>query len=382
MSTSYVMLTGSKNNAGDFLIKHRAKKLFSVLRPDRKIIDMDAWQPFSDEALETINSSAALILMGGPALQPHMYPGIYPLTPDLSDIKVPITTMGIGWKSARGEWRDSFKYPLEAGTRNLLEKISASGIPCSVRDFHTLNVLNQNKLGNAMMTGCPAYYDLDLIGSEIAAPQNLKKVAFSLGVSFIASASMEREMRSQILTLKNQYSDSRFEVVFHHSLNPDIFLKTHGASRQHIDRHQEFARWLSDQDIDYIDISGSAENLIDYYSTVDLHIGYRVHAHIFMNSIAKMSILIAEDGRGKALEKVIGGLVLNGFDEFKSSLPSKVLNKFIKGYSRYIPNPNVAKDVIMRVEYEQYSGGHRMMLSRKAIDTNFSVMKSFLESLP
>lgn len=43
MNDYYVILTGSKNNAGNFLIKHRAKKLFTALRNDRKLVDLDAW---------------------------------------------------------------------------------------------------------------------------------------------------------------------------------------------------------------------------------------------------------------------------------------------------------------------------------------------------
>lgn len=46
MKDYYVILTGSKNNAGDFLIKYRAKKLFAALRSDREIVDLDAWKPF------------------------------------------------------------------------------------------------------------------------------------------------------------------------------------------------------------------------------------------------------------------------------------------------------------------------------------------------
>ncbi|MBE0472302.1 MAG: hypothetical protein IBX55_22680, partial [Methyloprofundus sp.] len=96
MSEYYVILTGSKNNAGDFLIKHRAKKLFEAIRPDREIIDLNAWEPIDDQKLALINASKALILMGGPALQRNMYPGIYKLPANLDEITVPIATMGIG----------------------------------------------------------------------------------------------------------------------------------------------------------------------------------------------------------------------------------------------------------------------------------------------
>ena len=43
----YVLLTGSRNNAGDFLIKHRAMALLRALRPDRELIDRNAWEPIA-----------------------------------------------------------------------------------------------------------------------------------------------------------------------------------------------------------------------------------------------------------------------------------------------------------------------------------------------
>lgn len=92
-----------------------------------------------------------------------------------------------------------------------------------MRDFHTHNALVFKGFDNVLMTGCPAYYDLDFIGKEFKLPEKLHKVAFSLGVSFIESASMEREMKSQILRLKEYFKDSEFEVVFHHGLSPEVF---------------------------------------------------------------------------------------------------------------------------------------------------------------
>lgn len=263
MKDYYVILTGSKNNAGDFLIKYRAKKLFAALRPDREIVDLDAWKPFDQATLELVNNSKALILLGGPALQAHMYPGIYALTDNLDDIKVPVTTMGIGWKSISGNWQDTYDYPLAAGALKLLRKVEASGLPMSVRDFHTLNALAFKGFDNVLMTGCPAYYDLDYIGKPVQLPEKLRKVAFSLGVSFIESPSMEREMKAQILRLKDYFRDAAFEVVFHHGLNPDVFLSVHKDGHEHNKRHCEFAQWLRERNIAYVDISGSAENLIN-----------------------------------------------------------------------------------------------------------------------
>lgn len=382
MKDQYIILTGSKNNAGDYLIKYRAKKLFKEFRPDREIIDYDAWEKFDQTRLDEVNDSKALILLGGPALQHPMRPKIYPMVDNLDDIKVPIIMMGIGWKSINGSWNDTYQYPLSDGSLELLKKINDSGYQSSVRDYHTLNTIRFKGYDNFMMTGCPAYYDLASIEKDIKVSDELNKVAFSLGVSFRESVSMKMQMKNIILQLKERFKEKTFEVVFHHSLEKEKFLQTHNATNKHVDAHNEFAQWLKTNDIDYVDISGSAENLMNYYSNVDLHIGYRVHAHIFMNSISKFSILITEDGRGKATKDVIGGIVLNGFSQVKMDLLSKVLGKLTKRYDRLKANKYIEKELIDNIDYEQKIDFSRMKASRKLIDNNLNIMKMFMQQLP
>lgn len=381
MIDKYVILTGSKNNAGDFLIKFRAKLLFKELRPDREIIDYNAWEPFDEEKLKVINESKALILLGGPSLQKNMWPSIYKMTAKLEEVKVPIITMGIGWKSISGEWFDTYKYSFTESSIKLLNRIDKSTYKSSVRDYHSLNSLNFNGFKEVLMTGCPAYYNLDYLNKPFV-PQETKKVAFSLGVSFIESKSMEVAMKKTILDLNEKYKSNDFEVVFHHSLKKEEFLSTHGSTLKHNKKHNEFADWLSKNNIKYCDISGSAENLINYYSKVDLHIGYRVHAHIFMNSISKFSILISEDGRAKGVRKVIGGIVIDGYSYFKQGFLSKVFNRLLPFFDRYVSNKNLAEEIILNISYEKEIDFLRLKSSRAQIDNNYKVMQAFIKQLP
>lgn len=382
MKEQYIVLTGSKNNAGDYLIKYRAKKLFKEFRPDREIIDYNAWEKFDQTRLNEVNNSKALILLGGPALQSPMRPKIYPMVDNLDDIKVPIIMMGIGWKSVNGSWNDTYEYPLTDDSIKLLKKIDQSGYQSSVRDYHTLNAIRFKGCNNFMMTGCPAYYDLPSIDNDIKISAKLNKVVFSLGVSFIESSSMQKQMKEVIIALKDLYKEQIFEVVFHHSLQKEKFLQTHNATSKHVNAHNDFASWLDKQNIAYVDISGSAENLMNYYSEVDLHIGYRVHAHIFMNSISKFSVLISEDGRGKATKDVIGGIVLDGFSKVKMNLLSKVLGKLTPKYDRFEANNHIKKELIDNINYEKKIDYSRIKASRKSIDNNLNIMKNFIQQLP
>lgn len=53
------------------------------------------------------------------------------------------------------------------------------------------------------------------------------------------------------------------------------------------------------------DISGSKEGF-KQYDECDLHIGFRVHAHIYNISMGNPSILINEDARGAGVNDALG----------------------------------------------------------------------------
>lgn len=383
MKPYYVLLTGSKNNAGDFLIKHRAKALFAQERTDRDIVDLNAWEPLDQQKLEQVNSASALILMGGPSLRYEMYPGIYRLTGNLDDIKVPVTLMGVGWKSASGRWQDTYRYPFSDSTMQLLGKAEGSGLPVSVRDYHSLNSLRFNGIRNVMMTGCPAYYDLNALGQTPQMPRQISRVGFSLGVSFVQNAQMEGQMKQQILACREYFSGAELEVLFHHSLEPNATEAAYGRSMSdHLKRHRQFAEWLESNQISYRDISGSARNLIESYSHVDLHVGYRVHAHIFMNSIGKPSLLLSEDGRAKGSQGAIGGMVVDGYDRLRDSFAAKVCRKITGKPERYIPNRHATDEMLYMLDYELRSEGQRTLTANASIQQNYRQMKRYLQLLP
>lgn len=377
MKDQYVVLTGSKNNAGDFLIKYRAKQLFKEFRSDRGIIDIDRWKPFSDEVLEQVNNSKALLLVGGPALQKDMYPNLYKMT-GLDKINVPIITMGIGWNSKDGDWKDTYSYKFSPTAKQLLDRVENSGYQSSVRDYHSLNALHTNGYKNFLMTGCPVYYSTEHLGKGLES-YPIEKVAFSLGVMFNHSKSMEALVKDNILRVREYFKNKKFEVVFHHSL--DDKKRDNGVSKSLFDSQKKMEIWLNENNIAYVDISGSAESLINYYSTVDIHMGYRVHAHIFMNSISKYTILLNEDGRGKSIKNVIGGITIDAYHSFKDDYFSRKKNQLL-GFDKYDANIDLTNQLINELDYENKVDYHRFKLSRMQIDKNFEVMRNFLAQLP
>lgn len=369
--SKYVLLTGSKNNAGDYLIKHRAKALLNHLRPDRAIVDFNAWIPLTAEQLTEINSSDALILCGGPSIQEgnRLRENIYPLTKNLSEITAPIIMMGSGYKGANGTWLETTQYEIAKPSLEILQRVNNSGYIAGVRDYHTLNVLQNKGFNNYLMTGCPALYSPQHIGSDFQANSAIGKIGVSLGVSYLRSNSMKVQMKQLIELLHSTFKESEIAVYFHHQIDTAVT------------EQKEFIEWLENNDYSYQDISGTADGLIQVYSQCDLHIGYRVHAHIFCSSISIPSVLISEDGRGIALKEVIGGLIFNGFDSVDKTIVGKVLNK-VSNKDPFKAIPGLSHDVVTHLKYEVENNYPRMRLIRPHIDQHYQLMKKFIANLP
>lgn len=365
----YVILTGSKNNAGDFLIKHRAKQLFSLIRQDRDVLDLNAWEVIDEKKLQIINNSECLILTGGPSLQFDMYPKIYKLREDLNEIKVPIVCMGVGYKDHNGEWFNTSNYKLSADSHKLLKKIATSGYKSSVRDYNSLSAMQHNGYDNFIMTGCPALYEPSFFDKETE-KSIINNVIFSLGVSYLESPSFFESMKNVVLKCKQIFKDKNYKVLLHHSYN------------EKNETQKAMVNFFEKNNIAFKDISGSADELISEYSNCDLHVGYRVHAHIFMSSISKRSILINEDGRGKALLDVIGGVRLDCYKIDDINLENRFKSKIKRDYHFKSAIAVLETELDHVLEYEISNKFPRIRKIRNNINDNFELMKLFLLQLP
>lgn len=382
----YVTLTGSRNNAGDFLIRHRAHALLRHLRPDRNIVDMNSWEAFSDKQLEIVNGAVALILLGGPALRQDMYPKVYPLVADLDRIKVPITIMGAGWHASPGTWEDSRRYTFTPATLGLLQRIDAGETSLSVRDYRSLNALAVAGISNGVMTGCPALYIPEIIGDSFTGFSNegVKNLVVSPGVTFIRSAALEQQLKDLITELRSGFPASDLTVAFHHSIQPEVLKKAYDNDQTAAaDRQLAVVKWLNEQGVEYIDISGGVDKLVQVYDAADFHVGYRVHAHIFMCSQRKPSVLLTEDGRGRGLKDVLGGVIFDSWKKREYSVKDRIRQKVTQQKSdRYVAFSGIAADVKRIVNYEQQHQYPRFSQPQQRIDLHYPMMEAYIMGLP
>lgn len=280
MSINIILLGGAYKNSGDYLIEKRAHGLIREVFPLAHI-DRIARNEISSN-IEMINKHDVAVFIGGPLLMLDL-DGYLPLDNCINDIRIPMMLLGVGWYGRYGG--DSFvnHYVFSPKTYKFLEKVDNEGFGIGCRDLHSFRCLKNQGFKNAFLTGCPAWYNLDKIDSLNVSShhEGFKKIV----VSDPAKPYNRSSMKDVVLYLKQRYPQAEIHVVYHRGKTTSSF-----------------------NNIDCVavhDIAGSSDGF-SIYDDCDLHVGFRVHAHIYNLSLRNKSVLIEEDGRGAGVNEILG----------------------------------------------------------------------------
>lgn len=370
-----ITLTGAKKNIGDFLITERCEKLLEQIKPDFELIKFPHWESLDDK-LELVNNSCGIIIFGGPGYQINMYPGVYKLTKDLNDIKVPIIPLGLGWKGVPGDFHTLQNYKFNKTSLLLLNKIAENSKSLSCRDYYTARALENNGFITSVMTGCPVWYNLNYLGHDMRIPNEIKKIVYT-------PAQLEMFSNQSVdimISLKKMFPDAEIYCSFHRGIggNDQYTPKWDSINTKHL---SERAKELG---LIPVDTSYDLEK-IKFYDDCDLHIGYRVHAHIYFLSMRKPSLLINEDGRGRGVAEALN---INGVDGFKRLRTENILDRIPKVrvlYNRIFPviglNNTCSEEVEFAISSDLKNRFIRYSGLSKVIDENFNIMESLIKSL-
>lgn len=372
----FIALTGAKKNVGDFLITERAMALLKNIAPDYEFVIRPHWEELDD--IEFVNNSEGIIVLGGPGFQMNMYPGVYKLVKDLNDIKVPIHTLGTGWKGVPGDRTTEGLYEFTSSAKQMLNKMNETSAGMSSRDHQTERTLKNNGYENVTMTGCPVWYDIDSIGKKFVAPKKIRRIIYTPAQSDFYS----RQSIKVLEFIKKRYSDSEIIVSFHRGIG-EVDEYTPESDAKNTKQIADAAKKI---DIQVADVSFDTSNL-SFYDDCDLHIGYRVHAHIYFLSKRMPSILLHEDGRGNGVSEALNS---PGIDAYRSSkLYSKIFGNFNENarilsiYKRLAlkVNNNITddlNDLITDIETTNYQ---RYKVVSEFIDNHYKVMEKFIKKM-
>ena len=374
----YIALTGAKKNMGDFLITKRAIALIKGMKSDCEVVTLNNWESLDDN-LDLINNSRGVIILGGPGYAENMYPGTYKLTKDLDDILVPIYYIGGGWYGQSNSQKDIDNYSYNETSLKLLSRISKSSEYMSARDKYTKQTLEKHGFNNVLVTGCPVFYDLDYIEKEYQPPSEFKNIVFT-------PAQHKKYKRQSIRALKKVLKVFDGAQVFV-SFNRGIGFDEKTPNKTDAKTTTYIAKKATQLGCKIVDTSYDLKR-IEFYDDCDLHVGYRVHSHVYFLSHKKTSILINEDARGVGINEFIGIDGINAFQPnvFVSSMLKLLTNNKIK---RYIINRKLQvrlnHDLLNLLEYELYQikNGwlNKYAKAGMRIDQSFKIMQLYIKSI-
>ncbi len=290
------VLSGADKNAGDFLIVHRSKELLRKFFPGCELVDFARNQPLQPR-LDELNQCTLVVFAGGPGYVPDMYPGRFPLVENLDDIVPPIMVLGMGGYTPT---RDVTNIRFSERSRELLSRIERDGFGLGCRDRITAELLRSNGFGAAVFTGCPAWYDLSKVAEAGLLMKPERDQIETIAISDPAERGNLDAIKYLVSRLEEVFPDASIKIVFHRGWSAD------GHSRGALAKRQaKLVSWAEKRGIRTVDISYGWEGFHEY-DTCDLHVGYRVHAHLYNVSQRKPSFLIEEDGRGFGANDALG----------------------------------------------------------------------------
>lgn len=353
----YLVWGRARRNFGDHLIIERGIRLIKTIKGDAQLIIGDAGIPLDEQMTSAdLANLDAIIIPGGPGIRSDAYPSLYPLSNKVFKYNIPLYFLGAGSKF----------YPYQSKTEKVrfsrdslffLNYIS-SFAPVGVRDNVTQRVLAKVDVP-AVVNGCPAWYCLSEIDCEFNPLTSITSVVFSVpdGYQFCLP------FISLLDEFKRAYPELRCIVSFNQGI---FFPKNSNEYEKNLFIYSK----AKSMGCEIIDMSGGCNNT-EVYDQSTLHIGYRVHTHIYYISKGKPSFLIAEDSRGAGVLETLQtpGIILQltrpikGCRKLNSVLQKCRVNNSLRFsfYSFIAGVPNVNTEVIemFRFEVERRFEGFR-----------------------
>lgn len=308
-----VLLTSARKNVGDFLIADRARKLLEHFAPDEEIVELPSWQPLEPH-LDLVRDAGAVVIPGGPGYQPGTYPRVYPLLKDPAALaELPLGYIGGGWFGKLGDGLEVSRFKFERRTQTLLERLGRSG-RLATREELSHGVLEGCGVPN-VMTGCPVWYDLPSVGKILDPPDLISTIVFT---------PPERDMfmaqsLDVLAAVRERYPQARIICSFHRGLSADEHT-TEAKARTLAD----YAAAASRCGVENVDTAYGVDR-IAFYAECDMHVGYRVHAHLDFLSRRQPSLLLEEDSRGRAFTQTLHS---PGVSAYRITLRGRAYRRF------------------------------------------------------
>lgn len=303
---------GSKN-IGDQLITNSLLSMIEDIcyfQYEIKIIWREA--PYASIEEHIKNSDA--IIFACLAIRPDFTIKQYPYIDKVIESGKPIYIVSSGTSLDVSSNFDLKNY-LSPKSKSTLIELSKVAKHFGVRGALSYDFLKGIGLNNINFTGDIAFYDKEYIGKPFQLPQDITSIVISdphRGVAYLNAF-------KHLLT--------RLKLLFP---NAKITVALHGENKVISDLCESKA-------LDYINIYSDKNEGLKIYDDADIHVGFRVHAHVSMLKRRKVSYLLEQDGRGADYGLSIPYKVsVPCYQYLFNNLSLKILNDLLKFKDKHV----------------------------------------------
>lgn len=368
----YLLLHRAIRNAGDYLIQERAARLLADTRPRDRFDVGVASSPLVDQfGHARLARYRAIIVAGGPGFASGLTRR-YPLG-EPSQLP-PIIFLAGGSFVLPGTQRQLETATLPSEDLDYLQMVASRAPFVGTRDSLTEALLKRWNVPGVRMGGDPAWYDLDRIGAPLRSTGSVQTIAFTPPANPVY-----RGQAARLLTaLRERWPTATISIVEHRGI------------------HGRFARLAPKVMASLIDIGGSSSGM-QIYDQVDLHVGYRVHAHLYSLSRGTPTYLVAEDSRGTGVLVEFEGLGESGFRDQGGAMVTGQTLRVLAHFDQTAPGaiglvadtvatlagfPSIDSRLMARIDEDLQCGFPAHERARAKIRQSLGTMRSMIGLLP
>lgn len=291
------------SNGGDFLIYERAIAALKAAYPDAQFtVNLKNDAQF---IIDEINEYDAIVTGGGGAQFAEPYVKTSFFYQHFDEITTPIHYMGTGLYGADGEDATLYEYPYSDEMIRYFNQVVERGGQLAARDWVVDAILRNSGVKGVIMAGCPAWYDPEMLAKPETdavfktsfADREIRKIAVSNhGLTKNAQDHGKKlsQIEELILFLKENYPAAEIMLTFN-----DGYITKYSK-----DYNLTLQKWAEEQGVKCVELSSDAAKF-KALDGIDLHVGFRVHTHIYCISRMIPSLLIEEDIRGFGMNETL-----------------------------------------------------------------------------
>ncbi len=341
MITNKILLTTyphhKSRNIGDNLITRSFIKL--ILNIDKNFNPVIHFREHSLIGYSKKNKQ--IIYAPGFSIVNDTYPMHYKLFPSLDRLKY-FFPIGCSFQHQIPSMKSFLDYKYNQHTLDFLNYISQINGEIGCRDQLIVDLLKRNNIP-AFYSGDMAIYDEKFINKEFNSPKEIKSLVVSIGHHQI----YYEQLLELLKFLQKKYKNAKLFISLHSRPN---------------NLNLSLANTAIQLGFNILNLSGDISNL-ELYENIDIHIGYRLHGHIYFLSQRKPSILLIEDARSYGLSRTNGTKTgcIDAFDE-KQNLTNKTA-------------VNQVKDLLEKSEFMRFKNYDKIF---NFIDRSYSNLSNYL----